>query len=85
MTVSTRVDLALLGIRGQPPLQRTGGAGPSDDGHLVIDGLHAAIPRNPQSPFVFDGERVLYDGVDVGIEVAAIDRPRYRTASVSGL
>ncbi|MHC3005013.1 MSMEG_0568 family radical SAM protein [Gordonia sp. GN26] len=77
MTVSTRVDLALLGIRGEPPVQRTGGAGPSDDGHLMVDGLHAAIPRNPQSPFVFDGDRVLYDGVDVGIEVEAIGRPRF--------
>ncbi|GAB83973.1 MSMEG_0568 family radical SAM protein [Gordonia rubripertincta] len=77
MTVSTRVDLALLGIRGDPPVQRTGGAGPSDDGHLMVDGLHAAIPRNPQSPFVFDGQRVLYDGVDVGIEVEAIGRPRF--------
>lgn len=77
MTVSTRVDLALLGIRGEPPVQRTGGAGPSDDGHLIVDGLHAAIPRNPQSPFVFDGDRVLYDGVDVGIEVEAIERPRF--------
>lgn len=77
MTVSTRVDLALLGIRGEPPVQRTGGAGPSDDGHLMVDGLHAAIPRNPQSPFVFDGDRVLYHGVDVGIEVEAIGRPRF--------
>ncbi|MDS1113811.1 MSMEG_0568 family radical SAM protein [Gordonia westfalica] len=77
MTVSTRVDLALLGIRGEPPVQRTSGAGPSDDGHLMVDGLHAAIPRNPQSPFVFDGDRVLYDGVDVGIEVEAIGRPRF--------
>ncbi len=77
MTVSTRVDLALLGTRGDPPLQRSGGAGPSDDGHLMVDGLHAAIPRNPQSPFVFDGDRVLYDGVDIGVEVSAIGRPRF--------
>ena len=58
-------------------MQRTGGAGPSDDGHLMVDGLHAAIPRNPQSPFVFDGDRVLYDGVDIGVEVSAIGRPRF--------
>ncbi|MXP21340.1 MSMEG_0568 family radical SAM protein [Gordonia sp. HNM0687] len=77
MTVSTRVDLALLGIRGTPPVHRTGGAGPSDDGHLLIDGLNAAIPRNPDSPFAFDGERVLYDGVDAGIEIATIGRPRF--------
>ncbi|GAC66972.1 MSMEG_0568 family radical SAM protein [Gordonia soli] len=77
MTVSTRVDLALLGIRGTPPVHRTGGAGPTDDGHVLIDGLPAAIPRNPDSPFVFDGDRVLYDGADVGVEVRGIGRPRF--------
>ncbi|NMO02573.1 MSMEG_0568 family radical SAM protein [Gordonia sp. TBRC 11910] len=77
MTASTRVDLALLGIRGTPPVSRTGGAGPSDDGHLVIDGLNAAIPRNPQSPFVFDGDRVLRDGADLGVDVQPIARPQF--------
>ena len=77
MSVSTRVDLALLGFRGRPPVSRTAGAGPSADGHLVIDGLNAAIPRNPQSPFVFDGTRVLLDGVDTGLDVEVIDRPRF--------
>ncbi len=77
MTVSTRVDLALLGIRGTPPVNRTGGAGPTDDGHLIVDGLNAAIPRNPNSPFVFDGDRVLYDGVDSGLDIATIGRPRF--------
>ena len=76
-TTSTRVDLALLGIRGTPPVNRSGGAGPTDDGHLVIDGLHAAIPRNPNSPFVFDGDQILYDGVDSGLDVAVIVRPRF--------
>ena len=76
-TTSTRVDLALLGIRGTPPVNRSGGAGPTDDGHLVIDGLHAAIPRNPNSPFVFDGDQILYDGVDSGLDVAVIGRPRF--------
>jgi radical SAM protein (TIGR04043 family) len=77
MTTSTRVDLALLGIRGRPPVSRTAGAGPSDDGHLVIDGRNAALPRNPQSPFEFDGDRVLYDGVDTGLDVEVISRPRF--------
>lgn len=77
MSVSTRVDLALLGFRGQPPVSRTAGAGPSADGHLVIDGLNAAIPRNPQSPFVFDGTRVLLDGADTGLDVEVVDRPRF--------
>ena len=77
MSVSTRVDLALLGFRGRPPVSRTAGAGPSADGHLVIDGLNAAIPRNPQSPFVFDGTRVLLDGADTGLDVEVVDRPRF--------
>lgn len=76
-SVSTRVDLALLGIRGRPPVSRTAGAGPSDDGHLVIDGLDAAIPRNPLSPFAFDGNTVLLDGADAGLDVRVIDRPRF--------
>jgi radical SAM protein (TIGR04043 family) len=77
MSISTRVDLALLGIRGRPPVSRTAGAGPSDDGHLMIDGRAAAIPLNPSSPFVFDGSRVLLDGEDSGLDVAVIDRPRF--------
>lgn len=77
MSVSTRVDLALLGFRGQPPVSRTAGAGPSADGHLVIDGLNAAIPRNATSPFVFDGTRVLLDGEDTGLDVEVIDRPQF--------
>ncbi|WHU47260.1 MSMEG_0568 family radical SAM protein [Gordonia sp. L191] len=86
MSVSTRVDLALLGIRGTPPVHRTGGAGPSDDGHLVIDGLHAAIPRNDNSPFIFDGDRVLLDGEDVGVQITPIGRPRfYDLATADGV
>ena len=77
MTVSTRVDLALLGFRGEPPGSRGSGAGPSADGHLVIDGLSAAIPRNAVSPFVFDGTRVLLDGIDTGLDVEVIDRPKF--------
>jgi radical SAM protein (TIGR04043 family) len=77
VSVTTRVDLALLGVRGTPPVNRTGGAGPSDDGHLTIDGIGAAVPRNPLSPYVLDGNRVLFDGEDTGLDIAAIDRPRF--------
>src|ERR1700712_156291 len=77
MSVSTRVDLTLLGIRGRPPVNRTAGAGPSADGHLMIDGRAAAIPLNANSPFVFDGSRVLLDGEDSGLDVDVIDRPRF--------
>ena len=77
MSVSTRVDLTLLGIRGRPPVSRTAGAGPSADGHLMIDGHAAAITLNANSPFVVDGSRVLLDGEDSGLEVDVIDRPAF--------
>ncbi|WP_072804864.1 MSMEG_0568 family radical SAM protein [Rhodococcoides yunnanense] len=77
MSISTRVDLALLGVRGTPPVNRTAGAGPSDDGHVRIDGLGAAIPRNPMSPFVLEGGRVLFDGEDTGLDVEPVERPRF--------
>lgn len=76
-TRNHRVDLALLGIRGTPPVRRTAGAGPSDDGHLSIEGLGAALPRNPASPYVLEGDRVLFDGDDIGLDVAAIARPAF--------
>ena len=81
--MTTRVDLALLGIRGTPPVSRNAGAGPSHDGHLVIDGLNAAIPRNPLSPFFFDGSRVLRDGEDTGLDVEVIERPRFYDLTTS--
>jgi len=85
-TTSTRVDLALLGIRGRPPVSRSAGAGPSDDGHLVVDGRNAALPRNPQSPFAFDGQRILFDGHDTGLDVEVIERPRfYDLVTVDGV
>ena len=77
MSVSTRVELALLGFRGTPPLRRSAGAGPSADGHVLIDGLPAAIPRNPDSRFEFDGARVLLDGHDSGLDIGVIDRPAF--------
>ena len=53
----------------------------------MIDGRAAAIPLNPNSPFVFDGSRVLLDGEDSGLDVDVIDRPRFydlRTAEGTG-
>jgi radical SAM protein (TIGR04043 family) len=86
MATSTRVDLALRGFRGHVPVSRTAGAGPSADGHLVIDGLNAAVPLNPNSPFMFDGTRMLVDGQDAGLDVEIINRPRfYDLATADGV
>jgi radical SAM protein (TIGR04043 family) len=43
----------------------------------MINGIAAAIPRNPLSPYLFDGQRILLDGDDVGIDVEVIDRPKF--------
>ena len=77
MSASTRVDLALLGVRGRAPVSRQAGAGPSDDGHLMIDGLSAAIPINDRSPYLLDEGRVTLDGADIGLDVQLIDRPQF--------
>jgi radical SAM protein (TIGR04043 family) len=44
---------------------------------LVIDGRAAAIPLNPLSPFIFDGNRIVRDGEDSGLDVEVVHRPRF--------
>jgi radical SAM protein (TIGR04043 family) len=75
--VSTRVSIALLGIRTNTPVRRTGGAGPSDDGHLLFNGEGAAVPLNPDSPYVVTDGRLLLDGADIGMDVEPVRRPRF--------
>ncbi|MGK2881353.1 MAG: MSMEG_0568 family radical SAM protein [Mycobacterium sp.] len=72
-----RADLAVRGARMSAPVSRRSGAGPSDDGHVSIAGNGATIPLNPLSDFVIDGDRVLCDGVDTGVEVTPVARPRF--------
>lgn len=77
-TSSTRVDLAIQGIRlADAPVSRRAGAGPSDDGHLLLDGVGAAIPLNPRSPYTVQGGKLLLDGADTGMGVETISRPRF--------
>ncbi|MGW0356314.1 MSMEG_0568 family radical SAM protein [Nocardia nova] len=85
--VSTRVDLALLGIRVDVPVQRRSGAGPSDDGHVSFGGAGAAIPIRSDSPYTLSGDRLLRDGTDLGVTVEPVRRPRFydlRTAEGIG-
>lgn len=75
---STRVDVAIQGIRlRDAPVSRQAGAGPSDDGHVLLDGVGAAIPLNPRSPYTVSGGKLLLDGADTGIGVEAVARPRF--------
>lgn len=76
--VSTRVDIALLGIRGgSTPVQRRSGAGPSDDGHVLIGGFGAALPIRSDSPYSLAGNKLLLDGADIGMEIEPIGRPKF--------
>jgi radical SAM protein (TIGR04043 family) len=49
--IEQRADLAVRGVRVAAPVFRRGGAGPSDDGHLLVDGLAAAVPIVEDSPW----------------------------------
>jgi radical SAM protein (TIGR04043 family) len=84
---STRVDVAIQGIRGlDAPVSRRAGAGPSDDGHVLLDGVGAAIPLNPRSPYTVADGRLLLDGADTGLGVEAVARPRfYDLATADGV
>ena len=84
---ATFIDLALVGVRVQAPVRRPAGAGPSDDGHLVVDGANATLPVNPNSPYeVRDGRvyRREFDGVtDLGLAVTPVRRPRFYDLSTA--
>ena len=71
MQLSDRVELALAGVRLEAPVQRSKGAGPSDDGHLWLDGGNAALPINPASPY----------SIENGLAAQEQDRSRDRSTT----
>jgi radical SAM protein (TIGR04043 family) len=76
--LALRSELAVHGLRADPPLHRRSGAGPSDDGHWVLQGLPASVPIKPDSPWARSQEGVLTrNGIVVEAELAPIDRPRF--------
>lgn len=80
--IMTRAELALRGVALDTPVRRPDGAGPSDDGHVLVDGAGAALPRNPDSPYtVRDGKVWLGEETgqvkDTGLTLTAVPRPRF--------
>ncbi|MFM9441161.1 MSMEG_0568 family radical SAM protein [Streptomyces acidiscabies] len=80
--IMTRAELALRGVALDAPVRRPDGAGPSDDGHVLVDGANAALPVNPQSPYrVRDGKVWLGDEgghlTDTGLTLTAVQRPKF--------
>jgi radical SAM protein (TIGR04043 family) len=75
--ITTRAELALHGVRMEAPVRRPDGAGPADDGHVLVDGANAALPTNPDSPYsVRDGKVWLGDD-DTGLTLTPVLRPRF--------
>ena len=83
MRLDERVELALAGVRMDAPVQRSKGAGPSDDGHLALDGGNAALPVNPDSPFSIAGGRLRKGVMDLGIEAVPTAAPNFYDLSTA--
>ena len=81
--LATRVDIAVRGVRMAAPVRRPAGAGPSDDGHVVVDGVNAALPTNPDSPYHVEDGRVLLGGRDTGLSLEVVRRPRFYDLSTA--
>lgn len=80
LDLATRVELAVTGVRVAAPVRRVGGAGPSDDGHVTVDGVAAALPISDDSPWqitpdgklVHDGSAPLDD-----VHIGTLSRPKF--------
>lgn len=78
-----RADLAVRGVRVEAPVRRTGGAGPSDDGHLVLLGLPTTLRVASDSPYSVEGDRLFKDGLLLEAEIAPVTRPAFYDLTTS--
>jgi radical SAM protein (TIGR04043 family) len=76
-TLAARADIAVRGVRMDAPVQRNKGAGPSDDGHVVVNGANAALPLNPESPYSVRDGRIWNGTIDLGLSVEPVGRPKF--------
>lgn len=90
-----RAEMAVRGVAIDPdpspgvtdlgaviPLRRPGGAGPSADGHVLVDGLKTTVPIVDGSPYRLRGGRLVrreVDGgiTDMGVAVDTVHRPAF--------
>lgn len=75
--LGTRVDVAIQGLRFDAPVRRPDGAGPSADGHVILDGAGAAIPLVHTSPYTAHDGRLFHSGHDTGLSLEPVRRPRF--------
>ncbi len=85
--LALRAELAVHGLRADPPLQDHPGPGLDDDRFWLLQGLPMAVADAPDSPFARSGDGVLTrDGIVVDAELAPIARPRfYDRATAAGV
>jgi hypothetical protein len=70
----------VLGLRARPPLRRRSGAGPSDDGHWVLDGAPTTLPLQPDSPWTLGGAGALIVVAGLAGMLCSRGEPRPATA-----
>jgi radical SAM protein (TIGR04043 family) len=75
--LALRSDLAVCGVGVQAPVARRGGAGPTDDGHVLIGGIGTSLPINPTSRYQIRENRLLLDGADLGLDIEPVTRPAF--------
>ncbi|BCJ50361.1 radical SAM protein [Actinoplanes sp. NBRC 14428] len=83
MSLDVRADLAVRGVRVPTPVRRPAGAGPSDDGHVLLDGRNAALPIDPASPYAVRDGRVWLGETDTGLSLDVVHRPRFYELSTA--
>jgi radical SAM protein (TIGR04043 family) len=76
-SLELRADLAVRGVQVDAPVQRSKGAGPSDDGHLVVDGTNATLPIVADSPYQVRDGSVFRNGLNLGLSVEPVRRPKF--------
>jgi len=78
LDLGLRTELATQGLRTRPPLHRRAGAGPSDDGHWLLNGAAATLPMAADSRWAASEDGVLTrDGIVVDAAIAPVKRPRF--------
>ncbi|MHA5048334.1 MSMEG_0568 family radical SAM protein [Streptomyces sp. SD15] len=75
--ITTRAELALHGVALDAPVRRPDGAGPSDDGHVLVEGANAALPTNPDSPYSVRDGKVWLGDEETGLTFKAVQRPKF--------
>ncbi|MER7251351.1 MSMEG_0568 family radical SAM protein [Kribbella sp. NPDC000426] len=75
--LAVRAEMAVYGVRVDAPVRRSKGAGPSDDGHLVVDGANATLPIVADSPYEVKDGTVFRRGRSLGLSIEPVRRPRF--------